>query len=197
MSDHPVRRIFTMMHEMAHLMLRTGGLCTLTEVQDIEVFCNEVAGEALVPQTWLLDEPVVKTRGPRKEWDEGLISDLARRYRVSRETIIRRLLIANYATKEFYEKKREEYKIEYAALEKAIELKRQRDKEQGKESFGIAPSKLAVSESGRMFVRLVLESYRREKINTSEVADYLDVRTKHLDKIALLVEHPTLELGAA
>jgi hypothetical protein len=48
-----------------------------------------------------------------------------------------------------------------------------------------------------MFVRLVLESYRREKISTSEVADYLEVRTKHLDKIARLVQHPTLELGAA
>jgi Zn-dependent peptidase ImmA (M78 family) len=197
MSDHPVRRIFTMMHELAHLMLRTGGLCTLNEVQDIEVFCNEVAGEALVPQAWLLEEPVVKTRGPQKEWAEGLISALSRRYRVSRETILRRLLTANYASKEFYEKKREDYKTEYAALEKAAALKQQKDKEQGKEGFGMPPSTLAVSESGRMFVRLVLESYRREKISTSEVADYLEVRTKHLDKIARLVQHPTLELGAA
>lgn len=197
MSDHPVRRIFTMMHEMAHLMLRTGGLCILNEAQDVEVFCNEVAGETLVPQAWLLDEPIVKGRGPQRQWDEDLIRALSRRYRVSRETIVRRLVVARYATREFYERKREEYQQEYAAVEKAAALKRQRDKEQGKEGGGLAPSTRVVSESGRMFVRLVLESYRRDNINTSDVADYLDVRIKHLDKIAQAVEHPTLELGAA
>ena len=61
-SDLPVRRVFTMMYELTHLMLGIGGLCTLREVQDIEIFCNEVAGETLVPRSWLLDERVIKSR---------------------------------------------------------------------------------------------------------------------------------------
>src|SRR5215212_4168994 len=156
MGGAPVRRIFTMMHEMTHLMLRTGGVCTLNEVQAIEVFCNEVAGETLVPRAWLLDEPVVKSRGPQREWAGELIQALARRYRVSRETVLRRLVVAGYATNEFYEQKRDEYQAEFEARARAVAKKR---KEQEK-SGGIAPSTQALGESGKMFVRLVLESYR-------------------------------------
>jgi Zn-dependent peptidase ImmA (M78 family) len=182
-----------MMHEMSHLMLRTGGLCTLREVQAIEVFCNEVAGEALVPRAWLLDEPVVKGHGRNPEWSDGLIQALAGRYRVSRESILRRLLVAGYTSQPFYEGKREQYKLEYEAKAKADARKL---KESEKEII-ISPSTVTVLESGRMFIRLVLESYRRDKITLSDVSDYLEVRTKHLDKIAQAVNNPTLELGAA
>jgi Zn-dependent peptidase ImmA (M78 family)/transcriptional regulator with XRE-family HTH domain len=192
MSDAPVRRIFTMMHEMAHLMLRTGGLCTLKEVERIEVFCNEVAGESLVPQAWLLDEPVVKANANRREWPDNIIEALARRYRVSREVVLRRLLVADYTTQAFYEAKREQYQREYEAFAEAAK-KRKEQEQKG----GASPSTMAVSESGRMFIRLVLEGYRRDKITIGDVSDYLEVRTKHLDNIAKAIENPTLELGAA
>ncbi|MGH7497091.1 MAG: helix-turn-helix domain-containing protein [bacterium] len=46
-------RIFTMLHELTHIMLRTGGLCDMTTLGDIppeaskiEVFCSNVAGAA-------------------------------------------------------------------------------------------------------------------------------------------------------
>jgi Zn-dependent peptidase ImmA (M78 family) len=193
MSGAPVRRIFTMMHEMAHLMLRTGGLCTLSENQAIEVFCNEVAGETLVPRAWLLDEPVIKNRGPQSEWDDGVIQALARRYRVSKETLLRRLVVAGYADNAFYEQKREQYQLEFDARAKAIAKKLQEMDKSG----GASPSTMAVSESGKMFVRLVLESYRQDKITISNVSDYLEVRTKHLDRIARSIDNPTLELGVA
>ncbi|HEU4509598.1 MAG TPA: XRE family transcriptional regulator [Pyrinomonadaceae bacterium] len=192
-KDAPVRRIFTMLHEMVHLMLRTGGICTLREVQAIEVFCNEVAGEALVPQAWLLAETVVRDHGRQTEWPDGLIQALARRYRVSRETILRRLLVAGYTTQRFYEAKREQYKLEYEAR---VEAAARQIKESDKE-IRISPSTVAVYESGRMFIQLVLESYRRDKITLSQVSDYLEVRTKHLDRIARAVNNPALEIGAA
>jgi Zn-dependent peptidase ImmA (M78 family) len=180
-SDDPLRRIFTLWHELAHIALRTGGLCTLREVQDIEVFCNGVAGSALVPQRWLLEETAV--RGPQDEWSEAVLRTLAARYRVSREVILRRLLIANYATPEFYQRKHEEYHQEF----------------EGRPDQGgfVPPDVKALSQSGRMFVQLVLEGYRQDKITTSDVIDYLEVRSKHLPSIARAVENPTLELGAA
>jgi Zn-dependent peptidase ImmA (M78 family) len=192
-KDAPVRRIFTMLHEMVHLMLRTGGICTLREVQAIEVFCNEVAGEALVPQAWLLAEPMVRNHGRQPEWPDGLIQTLAKQYRVSRETILRRLLVAGYTTRLFYEGKREQYKLEYEAR---VEAAAREIKESDKE-IRISPGTVAVYESGRMFIQIVLESYRRDKITLSQVSDYLEVRTKHLDRIARAVNNPTLEIGAA
>lgn len=184
-SDDPLRRIFTLWHELAHIALRTGGLCTLREVHDIEVFCNRVAGAALVPQQWLLDEPAVKARGPQKEWDERILRSLAANYRVSREVVIRRLLIAKYATAEFYQKKREEYQAEF-----------ENKKEAGGGGFA-PPDVKALSQSGRMFVQLVLEGYRQDKITSNDVTDYLEVRTKHLTNIAKAVQNPTPQLGAA
>jgi Zn-dependent peptidase ImmA (M78 family) len=182
LSDAPVRRIFTLIHEFTHLMLRTGGLCTLREVQDIEVFCNQVAGVTLVPLDWLLEEPVVLAHRGR-EWEDRVLNALARRYRVSREVVLRRLLIANRTTQRFYEQKREEYQNEFDA--------------RGKVEGFVPPSTLAVSESGKLFVQLVLESYRQDKITTSDVSDYLEVRTKHLANIARAVQNPAPQLGAA
>lgn len=182
-KDVPQARLFTLIHELTHIMLRTGGLCTLEEFQDIEVFCNRVAADTLVPQEWLLNEKVIRERGAQSEWDEPIIKSLARRFSVSREVIIRRLLTANYASVDFYKKKRDEYRREFERFHAA------------KEGFA-TPDVLAVSYAGRMFVQLVLDSYHQEKITTSDVSDYLEVKVKHLENIEKAVQSPTLELGA-
>jgi Zn-dependent peptidase ImmA (M78 family) len=183
-KDAPQARLFTMLHELTHIMLRTGGLCTLEEHQNIEVFCNKVAGAALVPQEWLLNEKVIKDRGPQPEWDEAIIKMLAHRYSVSREVIVRRLLIANYATHSFYQRKHEEYRRESEHYEP-----------QNKEGFA-PPDVLALSYAGRKFVQLVLDSYHQEKITTSDVSDYLEVKVRHFENIERAARSPTLEIGA-
>ena len=54
-KDAPNGRLFTMLHELAHLALRQAGICDLREDQTgqvphyVEVFCNYVAGAALIP----------------------------------------------------------------------------------------------------------------------------------------------------
>jgi Zn-dependent peptidase ImmA (M78 family) len=53
--DAPQARTFTLLHELAHIALRTGeALCDLTEQTPadarVEVFCNHVAGAALQPR---------------------------------------------------------------------------------------------------------------------------------------------------
>ena len=52
----PNGQIFTLLHEFVHLMLRQSSICDIDEEpprppeeQRIEVFCNRVAGAALVP----------------------------------------------------------------------------------------------------------------------------------------------------
>jgi transcriptional regulator with XRE-family HTH domain len=51
--DAPAGRVLSMHHELAHIALRTGGLCDLHSVArtsglDIEVFCNHVGGAIVV-----------------------------------------------------------------------------------------------------------------------------------------------------
>ena len=181
-KDVPRARVFTMVHELTHVMLRAGGLCDLEEAQGVEAFCNRVAGAALVPRDWLINENEIRSSGPRRQWDESLIRGLARRYRVSREVIVRRLFTVGYATQDFYQRKREEYQREFES--------------RGDEGGFTSPDVKAVSQAGRMFVRLVLDSYRQDKITTSDVSEYLEVRLKHLPSIERAVGN-TPEIGAA
>jgi len=193
-KDAVVGRIFTMLHEATHLTLREGGLCDLLEESSraqerIEAFCNHVAGATLMPRAWVLEEDVVRQhRGA--QWADEEIALLAQRYRVSREAVVRRLLILGKTTEEFYRKKRKELQAEFEAQREEA----QERKVLGLETGGFAPpDRMAVSTAGPFFVRLVLESYHQEKITPNDLSSFLGVRLKHVPKI----EHAVLARTAA
>jgi len=61
------------------------------EDQRIEVFCNQVAAAALMPKDILLAQPHVVAQGENSEsWSDAEIRDLAARFSVSREALLRR-----------------------------------------------------------------------------------------------------------
>jgi Zn-dependent peptidase ImmA (M78 family) len=73
------------------------------ENKRIEVFCNKFAGEFLVPTA------DIKSQIQNKTIDESLLSQLAKKFSVSREVILRKCLDLGYVTKAFYETKVEEW----------------------------------------------------------------------------------------
>ena len=175
-SDSYTARIFSMMHEFVHVLLKIGGLCDLKEKQlshderRTEIFCNHVAGAVLVSEAQLREEKIVINKGQKKEWDDAEIKFLANKYSVCQEVILRRLLITGYTTNDFYQEKRKYYQ---QIISKKPEKK-----------GGFAPPDiLAVSSAGKHFIRLVLSSYYNNKITSSDVSDYLGVRLKHLSNI--------------
>jgi Zn-dependent peptidase ImmA (M78 family)/transcriptional regulator with XRE-family HTH domain len=108
--DWPSARCFTLLHETVHLMLRAGGVCDLHEAQRIrdeteraEVFCNRVAGAVLVPGDDLVRQPEVQRHGRDAPWSDEDLAALARRYWVSWEVVLRRLVIIGGASRSFYE----------------------------------------------------------------------------------------------
>lgn len=178
-KDPPVARVFTLAHELVHVLLRKGGLCDFSEAKRIlaqndhvEVFCNRVAGAALVPRHDLLRHPTVRCKEAGSEsWSNAEISSLASRYKVSREALVRRLLILDRTTIGFYRAKREEYQAEFASKKK--------EKRKG---FA-PPDRMAVAQAGLRFTGLVLETYRAGRITSADASEYLGVRLKHLPKI--------------
>lgn len=109
--------------------------------------------------------------GPR-EWSNEESQALANDFAVSREAIVRRLLILDRATEDFYDRKREEYLAQYRARA-------------AREREGFAPLfRVALRDNGRQYTRLILEALDREQITLADAADYLGVRLKHLDEIA-------------
>lgn len=177
-KDTPRSRIFSMLHEFVHIMLRKGGLCDFEESrsrppeeQRVEVFCNYVAGAAIIPKSNLLQEDLVRSQSGPSAWTDQEIEALARTYRSSRETLLRRLLILGRTTEAFYRKKRKQYQEEYEALA-----------QQPSEGFA-PPFRMALSSAGPLFSRLVLQGYHRERITSSDLSEYLNVRIKHLARI--------------
>ena len=69
-KDSVYGRIFTLIHEFTHVLLNRGGICDVDEGadndhEDVEIFCNHVAGATLVPRDVLLrSEHVAGKRGP-------------------------------------------------------------------------------------------------------------------------------------
>jgi Zn-dependent peptidase ImmA (M78 family) len=184
-NDALTRRTFSLLHELAHLIIHVSGVSDLEtdenrppEDQHIEVFCNQVAAAALMPRDTLWGEQQVVRHGSRStSWSDDEIRELARRFNVSREALLRRLLTFNRTTDEFYQQKRVQYANEYAAL-------RARKKEQleGAEIKRNMPQE-TISNFGRPFVRMLLNNYYQDRMTLSEVSGYLGLKVKHIPKL--------------
>lgn len=186
-QDATRAKIFSLLHEFVHLIINNGGICDLKEVrvplfeEAAEVFCNRVAGAVLVPADALRKEQILLSKSAEQGWSDLDIGELAYKYSVSHETMLRRLVIIGVASENFYKQKREEYIRFYADL-------RKRQKAQQKEGgIKIPHFRMVIRNNGLQYTRLVLNAYNFENITASELADFLDVRLKHLDAIVQAV----------
>jgi len=190
-KDSPKGRIFTLLHEFTHIMLKQSGICDvdegynrLPEEQKVEIFCNHVAGASLIPKDDLLNEDLVIRNKGKDMWTDSDLSFLSERFKASKEVVLRRLLIFGRTTTSFYKSKREEFLKEYERLRR---LRR----------GGPVPlQRKVISSAGLTFVHLVLNSYYQEKITSSDLSDYLEVRLKHLPKIENEAMSKSVKLGA-
>jgi len=170
-SDETSAKIFTLFHELAHLLLREGGICDLEEsdMTQHEKFCNHFAGAFLVPKDKLLNHNIVKANAKVTEWPENFLRDIARDFKVSNEVILKRLLILGLTTKNYYLKKHKEWKSKY------------------KEPFGRRDKKteikICLQERGEKYTSMVFNAYERKKIDEIRVADYLGVTFDKIPKV--------------
>ncbi len=175
-KDAPNGRVFTLLHEFCHVLLRKGGICDLKdrgrkpEDNPIEVFCNRVAAETLVPRHAFAQSPVVRGHPPRTEWQVGEIAALAKEFSVSREVVLRRLLTMRRLSRSAYRSWRRALSEEYEAA-------------QASQTGFASPVTSAVSGLGQSFVKLVLLSYYQDRITSRDVSEYLGVRLKHMARI--------------
>lgn len=112
-STTKTRQIFSLLHELAHLLLSLNGLSKFDTAyieklpkreKEIERFCNAIAAEVLIPEQ---DFATQAKQFPAnvEQALEAQFSELASRYGVSRETVLRRFLDKGRVGKAFYESK--------------------------------------------------------------------------------------------
>jgi Zn-dependent peptidase ImmA (M78 family)/transcriptional regulator with XRE-family HTH domain len=184
-NDVLTRRAFSILHELAHLMIRVSGVSDIDtdaarppEDQRVEVFCNRVAAAALIPRDVILAEARVVAQGVRStNWSDAEISDLARQFNVSREAMLRRLLTFDRTTDEFYRQKRSQYIAEFVASQQ-----RKKEKAATTEMKRNMPQE-TVSNFGKPLVNMLLDNYHQDRMTLSEVSGYLGLKVKHISKL--------------
>jgi Zn-dependent peptidase ImmA (M78 family) len=175
-KDSPKGRLFTLLHEFTHLLVRAGGICDLRERgannspdRRIETFCNRVAGEILVPRFALQSQDVVIHREKNAEWTDEEIAVLADRFSVSREVLLRALVLARLASKDFYGRKRAMFLASYKKARRAT---------------GPIPVYVRVlAKNGTRYSETVLGAYRENAIDASDLSDYMGVGLRHISDI--------------
>jgi Zn-dependent peptidase ImmA (M78 family) len=180
-SNDPTNgRIFSLFHEYGHLLLGQSGICDLSEEgKVVEQFCNRFAGELLVPAPALLAHPSVEVHGTPAAWKEEDLRLIAREFKVSREVVLRRLLILGRTTERFYQEKRKEWELP------------PRRRRGGRR----IPPRQCVRQNGVPFTSLVLDSAHQEKITYRDVSDYLSIGLKHLAAVESLVREERVRYG--
>ena len=178
-KDHHSARCFTLIHEFTHILLDDGGICDLhnpfsatSQIDRTEVFCNRVAGSTLVPSNALLGTDIVRDHGSDPEWSDDELATLSKRFWVSWEVILRRLLILRRTTRSFYEHWRKERNDLFPGYDtrETTEIK-------------IPTPTRVIMRNGKLFPTIVLRALRSRRITAFEASDILSAAPHRLGDI--------------
>ena len=159
------RQTFTAFHELAHLLFRISGITkeddnyiALLQGREkrIEELCNAFAAEFLMPAATF----------PFSEFDtqriDQSVSTIARRYCVSREAVLRRILDANLVDRGTYQRKKDEWDREFL---------RSRKRGAGGDYYATKATYL-----GEGFISLAFRRYHSGALDLTELARHLRVK---------------------
>jgi Zn-dependent peptidase ImmA (M78 family) len=172
------RQIFTLFHELGHLLFKSGGIdFRSTEYtkqfngyySEVEVICNRFANELLIPADEFDSFQLTVS--------EAQFQKLANHFSVSREVILRNYLDRGLVTTDYYEELASKW------IKEAKETKE--DSARGSYYY----NKKAYL--GDRYISIVYGKYYQNKITLENVAEYLNVKAKNLPTF----EHLVMEGG--
>lgn len=171
-STEKSRQIFTIFHELAHILLQTNGITKsddryINSLQgankSIEIFCNKFAAEFLLPNhvfSEIIRETVVNVND-----NDKIISKISSDYKVSREVVLRKLLDNNFISQKEYTLKVNEWYSEQVG----------KSQDKNKKSGG-NPYANQATYLGENYLKLVFNKYYQGQYDIERVADYLNIK---------------------
>lgn len=180
-AEHENRRIFSLFHEIGHVLLHRSGVCTPNnfsrnsfEYIKVEKFCNAFSAAILVPMSDFLSNETVKRlqRTSFEDWSADDVRSLANLYGVSQEVIYRRFVQVGYLDEKKYERKRMEL------IKSFVEFKKR-----PKKNAPIPQYRKIISKNGRAYSTFILEKLHSNHINLADAADYLGTNTQHIQAV--------------
>jgi len=161
---------FTLMHELAHLLLHKESAIDDEEdfysYQGKEKDANEFAGNLLMPDEFLSQISVGELLGKEVTEYDYYLNDYKNNWCVSVEAILVRLLKSKQITEHYYQ----DYK-QYINTQRDIERTKQSDKKPIPRSYR---HREPIIMFGRPFVYAVFNSLHNQKITLAKASTYLD-----------------------
>ncbi|MHB1178001.1 MAG: ImmA/IrrE family metallo-endopeptidase [Daejeonella sp.] len=170
-------KIFTLFHELGHIILNEGGLCDLSDntTLKIEKWCNAFSAEILIPVSELLQMNLVIEQAAKGEkiWAKKELVELANYFHVGPLAILRSLLESNLTTIEYYKNRHLAW---------------------NKPSFGRAKhpegrnlAKETIKEKGRAYISLAFSAFDQNRIDLKDLSDFLGVKLSYISKTRQLL----------
>ncbi|MEM3592965.1 MAG: XRE family transcriptional regulator [Conexivisphaerales archaeon] len=164
-EDKPSIKLFSLFHEICHLIRKTGGICSLDLEQvgqNEERYCNSFAVEFLVPSEDL------RTEVEKYELiNEESINQLTELYGVSKQVMMIRLLENGYIEKRMYE----EYKRKMEESVKQV-------KKFGRKNW----DKVFLNRVGNLSLYEIRNAYKKQTITFYEATGIIGLKTKYAEK---------------
>lgn len=193
-KELPLRKPFTLLHEVVHLALAAADeeKPALQELRDepgwleVERFCEGAASAALMPPDAVRSDADVVAQRRAGHWDIAATRRIAKRFRVTPTAVATRLLHMRIMTAAAYAR----WKDQWQAY---------RDAHPDRPAFGIAsPAEKAVSRNGPLFTSLVLSALSNERISSVDACHYLDLGFTHVETLRRgWIEKPATLVAAA
>ena len=173
-KDEQSARLFTLFHELVHIFTQTSGICndmTNKSAYQLELFCNRIAGYALVPDEFLLLNTNL-TNIEQYGIDDTNIYAIARDFGVSKEVIINRLWNTSIIDQQTYYSTLNRYSEEYKNFK-------------SKQQKGFLPPAMDKgTQVGKLYAKTILSAYYSEKITPREASQcLLGLKIQHFSTI--------------
>jgi Zn-dependent peptidase ImmA (M78 family)/transcriptional regulator with XRE-family HTH domain len=183
-EDWDAPQLFTLVHELAHIWIAETGISNNIEPElknkdkfhPVEIFCNEVAANALMPENVILN------------FDSNLFQNsketfkIAKQLGVSSFALLVRALNLNIITTPVYQKLKKEVTIEYEDY-----LKRETEKKikQKEKPGGPNPFLLQLNRNSRLFTQTVLDAFHGGFIEPTLASNLLNVKVNKFYQLEL------------
>ncbi|HEY5590346.1 MAG TPA: XRE family transcriptional regulator [Paludibacter sp.] len=183
-EDWNAPQLFTLVHEIAHIWIAQTGISNSIELNEsnkgkfhpIELFCNKVAANALMPKEIILDFNTSVYRNSKE------VFKAAKLLGVSSFALLVRALNLNLISITVYQKLKKQADIDFSEY-----LKREAEKkakQKAKEKPG-GPNYflLQLNRNSRLFTQTVLDAFRGGYIEPTQASNLLNVQINKFQKL--------------
>lgn len=168
-SNTKTRQIFTLFHELAHLIFQTSGIddsrdhlsrVEVIKKNNIEIDCNKFAAAVLVP------DDVFERYYDKNDISDGSVTKIAKIFHVSRELVFRKILEKKHITQNEYKNAVYRWTAQMTTKKPGGDYYRN-----------------VITYLGKDFIRLAFSNYYQNNIDKYEIAEHLNLKPNHLEKL--------------